>query len=756
METSCANSNCAITALLPASEWVTCSGLCTKSFHVACIGINKRASTYLNEYRNFFLYYCAECREISLADVLQAIKCNNDSISSILHQHTTILKKFLDQLGKSDSISKGIDDLFSLLENHVDITKSRLLKLEKSLTALSTSFNTCLDERVSMLSKDLRDTFGANLSIHNLSKDLNTFRDDFNKHQACSSRLLSELPSRISSPLPQPMDPEHSPFTDATKNICSAVLELSNARRVFADIIDEFKSLLESSSTPCPTALTNVNSSLLTELRDVSPPRKEPSTSPPAPPSLTISSASTQCVSQLPPLSSESAVLPAPPLYKFGTSWTEDDWNQRLQKLRSANGATCSPTTALLLIGAPPLADADWIRKFFISRFSFVPINCMKLQPTKRVSLSRFKISIPSKYAWIFPSSSDIIFSFGNIRISAWTNKSVRFSSAPSTSKPSLGSLLNITSKPDLSPTPTLLPKPNPSSRSNRLPKPNPIFKSNPNSKTNPRSKPNPSFNHQPAKKVVNDSNWQLKATLFPNFNYATKYPNFIKSHTLNPVTPSPPDTAAPRPSTSHNSLVNPSNIPPTTLSTDACSPDPPAPISTPSSPVLPAPACATNTVSSSNPCAPSSDESSSYPSSANTPRGTPPNPSYIDPLFPPIVKLTMKSADSTEGRYLLSRFRDRRIYDNVRLLLAYLHDKSNSVCFEGKTKTNILVSIHQEGLPTDIPTLRQLYFKYHEELTVPSKYVSDDLTAYASYVSSRRISYLQKCRTDSRNYFRS
>lgn len=115
-----------------------------------------------------------------------------------------------------------------------------------------------------------------------------------------------------------------------------------------------------------------------------------------------------------------------------------------------------------------------------------------------------------------------------------------------------------------------------------------------------------------------------------------------------------------------------------------------------------------------------------------------------------------MQSAGSTEGRYLLSRFRDHRIYDNVRLLLAYLHDKPDSVCFEGKTKTNVLVSIHQQGLPTDLATLREAYLKFHAELGVTPDMVSADLASLASYVSSRRVSHLQRARTDYKNYFSS
>lgn len=84
--------------------------------------------------------------------------------------------------------------------------------------------------------------------------------------------------------------------------------------------------------------------------------------------------------------------------------------------------------------------------------------------------------------------------------------------------------------------------------------------------------------------------------------------------------------------------------------------------------------------------------------------------------MLPPTVKLTKQFADSgDDGRYVMSRLRDRRIYDNVRLYLAYLHDKPDSTCIDGKTNTNIKVSISQEGLPTDKQSLMQIFIQFHE-----------------------------------------
>lgn len=144
---------------------------------------------------------------------------------------------------------------------------------------------------------------------------------------------------------------------------------------------------------------------------------------------------------------------------------------------------------------------------------------------------------------------------------------------------------------------------------------------------------------------------------------------------------------------------------------------------------------------------------SSSHTSAANSKVASFP---FLDPLLPPTVKLTKQFADSgNDGRYVLSRLRDRRIYDNVRLYLAYLHDKADSICIDGKTNTNIKVLISQEGLPTDEHDLMQIFVQFHESFNIPPLQVANDLSSYGSYMSSKRRSHLQRTRADFNNYFR-
>ncbi|KAH1028481.1 hypothetical protein HUJ05_001836 [Dendroctonus ponderosae] len=67
-----------------------------------------------------------------------------------------------------------------------------------------------------------------------------------------------------------------------------------------------------------------------------------------------------------------------------------------------------------------------------------------------------------------------------------------------------------------------------------------------------------------------------------------------------------------------------------------------------------------------------------------------------LDPLTPPIVKMTVASDRSKDlgRRYLIARLREPSILKAIRLYLAYLHDQPASVCYEGFTTTSIIPSI--------------------------------------------------------------
>lgn len=127
--------------------------------------------------------------------------------------------------------------------------------------------------------------------------------------------------------------------------------------------------------------------------------------------------------------------------------------------------------------------------------------------------------------------------------------------------------------------------------------------------------------------------------------------------------------------------------------------------------------------------------------------------PSFIDPLAPPRVKVTQNLSNnfSADNRYLLSRFRDQRIYDKARYFLAYFFDKTGDVCYKGMTKLNIIMALKSEGLPTDVNELKHLYFNYHmqsDALNVVD--VQTDLDTLRKHISKERTNFLQ---VSSENY---
>ena len=129
--------------------------------------------------------------------------------------------------------------------------------------------------------------------------------------------------------------------------------------------------------------------------------------------------------------------------------------------------------------------------------------------------------------------------------------------------------------------------------------------------------------------------------------------------------------------------------------------------------------------------------------------------PSYIDPMRPTTAKLTQSLHDFDNDRYILSRLRDNNIRENIRLYLAYLHDKPDSECIWGKTNTSLKVSIQQEGLPVNISDLKNIFYRYHERLRISSADVSSDLKSYKSHVSTYRTNYLNKAsETHNKRFF--
>lgn len=127
-------------------------------------------------------------------------------------------------------------------------------------------------------------------------------------------------------------------------------------------------------------------------------------------------------------------------------------------------------------------------------------------------------------------------------------------------------------------------------------------------------------------------------------------------------------------------------------------------------------------------------------------------NKSFLNPMVPPIVKFTKRAVENGDSVYVLSRLRDYRIYNNVRLFLSFFHDQED-ICYEGITKTNIKVLINQEGLPTNYQELSELYYQYHKSIGLSNNEVQKDLAAYRQHTYNKYREHLQKIRDSWQNY---
>lgn len=119
-------------------------------------------------------------------------------------------------------------------------------------------------------------------------------------------------------------------------------------------------------------------------------------------------------------------------------------------------------------------------------------------------------------------------------------------------------------------------------------------------------------------------------------------------------------------------------------------------------------------------------------------------NTVIIDPLISPAAKCTQISTEG-DGRYMLSRFNNERIYSTVRFYLAYLHNQPASVLHEGHSSVTSKIRIAAEGLPTDLDKLRNVYFNYNSNFNLNKDEIQADLDALRDHCSSFRISTIQK-----------
>lgn len=126
-----------------------------------------------------------------------------------------------------------------------------------------------------------------------------------------------------------------------------------------------------------------------------------------------------------------------------------------------------------------------------------------------------------------------------------------------------------------------------------------------------------------------------------------------------------------------------------------------------------------------------------------------------LDPLKPPIVRLTEQSACG-DGKFLLARLREPHVYQNIRLYLAFLKDQPLDYCTpDGMTLTSMKAYLHSQGLPKSDDQLLSILKEFHSAIGLPETHTLADLEAFRKHMSSRKIQQLQKLREDHNKFFR-
>ena len=124
----------------------------------------------------------------------------------------------------------------------------------------------------------------------------------------------------------------------------------------------------------------------------------------------------------------------------------------------------------------------------------------------------------------------------------------------------------------------------------------------------------------------------------------------------------------------------------------------------------------------------------------------TPDGQFELDPMRPPIVRLTQQSTEG-DGRFLKARLRDPAIMRVVRLFLAYMKDQPPNVCIDGLTPTNIRMLLASEGLPSAPEHLHRIFIEVHQEYGIGPAEATADLQSYRQYLVSERTHRLQQLR---------
>lgn len=667
-----------------------CKAFCNRKLHGVCM--NAPRDWYHQYMEDHFI--CTDCQNVeklfksiydNIIGHIEHLNLDKDNIISKQHTQSKANEESFKEMARCfDNLTRGVsitrpgrgdnlEEIEKLLQNQAAKDASSRDEMNKNIKSLQGDIDVILQSSSMNTAASLQ---LSNPLIETLLHRINDIGDELSATRSTLAEVVNA------------MQPPTSLYNSSLQaELMGTIANMS----IDSELVDTIDDLPQSAAHMLTLSQMDPPAADASAIYDVESLAHMPTLSQTDPPTADASE-----IYDVEPRTTQPAAAPRTLIKHFGTTWTPSEWEDRLKKFRNDNH---EDTTSFFIKGAPRNADSSWVCKLFQQKFSINITECQKVSQSRTASSYRFNIS--SKYEWMFLTAPGHVTKLGNLVITKWTVKHKKNLSQP-------------------------IKKSSKKSTSNK------------NRNTNSKSYKSTSRSSDSTGNPTLDPNWKFKTNIFPYFSPQPIQPPHIPTNTLNYTTQSQPIICPSKPITKHP--IHQRN-----RVTFNLSPNTSPPLQSSDSITTLPPDNYPNFIRS-HVLNPASSSSSSKPHQT---------PAFLDPLLPPTVKLTKKLTETNvESRFILSRLRERRIYDNVRIYLAYLHDKSDSICIDGMTKTSVLVSINQEGLPTNPSELRKIFINFHESLNISPTKVENDLTTFASHLSSKRLWHIQKARSNFKNYY--
>ena len=358
------------------SDLIVCQGLCQRTFHGLCLGLERKwQSSKLKDN-----YFCDKC--LLFQDVLK--KVNADNLSN------------LQKLSKSSNMlinkaTRSMEFNTEMLENFCqrldDCTLKPKITSEQSIDKLKTSLELWLKEVGNSINLSVREQICILLSpltsvIQELNKVVNEKLDkvelmstSLESLKASVNRLnllsLDSISSLSASHADLMKSKVNNPDILREMKNLSEHLDFIDSRLVQSQCSKKGNTSMDGQINRISTAQVTSgppSSSLLSELRPIF--FSELTTS--YHPITEVSSPRPDTVTII-----ESSDL-VPSVFQFGTTWSIDDWNSRIDRIKNSNinsqPETCRVQTveddvrtfSLFLKGAPSDATSDWLYMYAV------------------------------------------------------------------------------------------------------------------------------------------------------------------------------------------------------------------------------------------------------------------------------------------------------------------------------------------------------------------------------------------------------